>query len=341
MKKINRLYVISVIALVVAFFTNLSLGSVLIPFSEVFSILFANETSNEIWSYIVLNYRLPKAITAILVGSGLGISGLLMQTFFRNPLAGPYVLGLSSGSGLGVALLIMGFTIFGVSISGSLWFSKTAIIIASSLGSILVMASILLASIKIKDSMGLLIVGLMFASITGAIVNVLSFFSTSDSLQQYVFWSLGSLGDLSWTEVLILFICWLIGISLSILLIKPLDAILLGEDNAKSLGVNLKFLKYTTILSTCILTGSITAFAGPIAFVGLAIPHLVRLVISSSKHIIMIPGVCLTGAVVMLLTDSIAQLPGLDIALPINAVTSLFGAPIVIWLIVRARKLKF
>lgn len=341
MKKTKRLYVIAGIALVFAFFINISLGSVYIPLKDIFSILFSGHTENEVWSYILLNYRLPKAVTAILVGSGLGISGLLMQTFFRNPLAGPYVLGLSSGSGLGVALLLMGFSVFGISISGSLWFSKTAIILASGLGSILVMSSILLASLKIKDSMGLLIVGLMFASITGAVVNVLSYFSTSDSLQQYVFWSLGSLGDLSWAEVLILFVCWMAGIFLSILLIKPLDAILIGEDNAKSLGVNLKFLKYTTILSTCILTGSITAFAGPIAFIGLAIPHLVRLVINSSKHIIMIPGVCLTGAMVMLVTDAIAQLPGLDIVLPINAVTSLFGAPIVIWLIVKARKLKF
>lgn len=341
MRKTNKLYVIYVIALVVVFLLNISLGSVYIPFEDIFSILFSGHTDNEVWSYIVLNYRIPKAVTAILVGSGLGISGLLMQTFFRNPLAGPYVLGLSSGSGLGVALLIMGFSAFGISISGSIWFSKTAIILASSIGSIVVMSSILITSMRIKDSMGLLIVGLMFASITGAIVNVLSYFSTSDSLQQYVFWSLGSLGDLSWAEVQILLICWLIGVGLCIFLIKPLDAVLIGEDNAKSLGVNLQTLKYVTIISTCILTGSITAFTGPIAFIGLAIPHLVRLLINSSKHLIMIPAVCLTGAIVMLLTDTIAQLPGLDITLPINAVTSLFGAPIVIWLIVKSRKLNF
>ncbi len=338
----NLLLFIGVFGILLVFvLINISLGSVDIPIKELFKAVFTGESSQETWTYIVLEYRLPKAVTAIIVGSGLGISGLLMQTFFRNPLAGPYVLGLSSGAGLGVALLLMGSGLLGVGLGNSLWFSKTSIIIASSVGSFLVMLSILLTSLKIKDSMALLIIGLMFASLTGAIVNVLSYFSTSDELQQFVFWSLGSLGDLSWIEVGILAAFWLSGLALSLILIKPLDAILIGEPYAKSLGVNLKTMRYLTILVTSVLTGSITAFAGPIAFIGLAIPHLVRLALKTNKHILMIPSVCLGGAIIMLICDSISQLPGLDSTLPINAVTSFFGAPIVIWLILRSRKLNF
>lgn len=331
--------VIAILLVVILF--NISLGSVSIPLKDLFLALFTGESSQDTWTYIILEYRLPKAMTAIMVGSGLGVSGLLMQTFFRNPLAGPYVLGLSSGAGLGVALFLMGSSLLGLSFSGSIWFSKTSIILASSIGSVLVMIAILLTSVKIKDSMALLIIGLMFASLTGAVVNVLSYFSTSDELQQFVFWSLGSLGDLSWMEVGILGAFWLVGLVFCLFLVKPLDALLIGEPYAKSLGVNIKSLKYMTVLATCILTGSITAFAGPIAFVGLAIPHLVRLVLKTNKHLLMIPSVCLVGAIIMLICDSIAQLPGSEYTLPINAVTSFFGAPIVIWLIVKSRQLNF
>ncbi|RRO12374.1 iron ABC transporter permease [Flavobacteriaceae bacterium 14752] len=320
---------------------NISLGSVSIPLQDIIQAIFTGESSVNTWTYIILDYRLPKAMTAIIVGSGLGISGLLMQTFFRNPLAGPYVLGLSSGAGLGVALLLMGSGLLGLSFANSLWFSKTAVILASSLGSLMVMIAVLLTSVKIKDSMALLIIGLMFASLTGAVVNLLSYFSASDELQQFVFWSLGSLGDLSWSEVSILGVFWLMGLMLCLFLIKPLDALLIGESYAKSLGVNIKVLQYTTIIATCVLTGSITAFAGPIAFIGLAIPHLMRLVLKTNKHLIMLPAVCFGGAVVMLICDSISQLPGFDYTIPINAVTSLFGAPIVIWLILRSRQLNF
>lgn len=327
--------------LLIVVFINISLGSVSIPLKDLFSAIFTGASSKASWTYIILEYRLPKALTAILVGSGLGISGLLMQTFFRNPLAGPYVLGLSSGAGLGVAILLMGSSLLGLGMGNALWFSRTAIVLASSIGSFMVMIAILMTSVKIKDSMALLIIGLMFASLTGAVVNVLSYFSTSDELQQFVFWSLGSLGDLTWFEVGILGIFWFIGIMMCLFLIKPLDALLIGEPYAKSLGVNIRILRYMTVLATCILTGSITAFAGPIAFVGLAIPHLVRLILKTNKHLLMIPAVCLGGAILMLICDSIAQLPGSNYTLPINAVTSFFGAPVVIWLIVKSRELNF
>jgi len=323
------------------FFLNVSLGSVSIPLTDIFSAIFTGESSQSTWTYIILEYRLPKAFTAIMVGSGLGVSGLLMQTFFRNPLAGPYVLGLSSGAGLGVALLIMGSSLLGLSLGNSVFYSKSSVVIASSIGSILVMGSILITSVRIKDTMALLIIGLMFASLTGAIVSVLSYFSASDELQRYIFWSLGSLGDLSWTEVSILGSLWTFGMLICIFLIKPLDALLLGESYAKSLGVNINQLRYLIVIVTCILTGCITAFAGPIAFVGLAIPHLSRLIFKTNRHLIMVPSVVISGSVVMLLCDSIAQLPTSDLILPINAVTSFLGAPVVIWLILKTRRLNF
>ena len=263
-----------------------------------------------------------------------------MQTLFRNPLAGPYVLGLSSGASLGVALVIMGSSLFG-GITAGLFLSKWTLVIASSLGSFLVLLAILGASFKIKDTMALLIIGLMFASLTSAVVSVLSYFSPSQQLQQYIFWSFGSLGNLSWTEVGILFLFWLSGIILSIFCIKNLNSLSLGEQYAKSLGTNLKQNRFLVIFATSLLAGSITAFAGPIAFIGLAVPHLVRQIIPSSNHLVLVPAVILGGAILMLICDSIAQIPGSELILPINAITSIIGAPVVIWLLVRKKKLMF
>src|SRR5690606_4614101 len=221
-----------------------------------------------------MEYRLPKVFTAILTGSGLAVSGLLMQTLFRNPLAGPYVLGLSSGASLGVALVIMGATFFGGTMAGLL-LSKWSLVIASSIGSLLVLLAVLLASAKLRDTMAILIIGLMFASLTAAVVSVLAYFSPAAQLQQYVFWSFGSLGNLSWNEVLILSLFWITGILLAVTCIKNLNTLLLGEQYAKSLGVSIGRNRLIIIIATSLLAGSITAFAGPIAFVGLAVPHLI------------------------------------------------------------------
>ncbi|WP_289023889.1 iron ABC transporter permease [uncultured Salegentibacter sp.] len=321
-------------------FLNISLGSVNIPFKDVFASIFNLEVSKEIWRYIIVEYRLPKAITAIITGSGLAISGLLMQTLFRNPLAGPYVLGLSSGASLGVAIVIMGASIFGGVFAGVL-LSKWSLVIASSLGSLLVLMAVILASIKLRDTMAILIIGLMFASLTAAVVSVLSYFSPAAQLQQYIFWSFGSLGDLSWNEVGILTIFWLVGLALAMSCIKNLDTLLLGEQYAKSLGVSIKRNRFVIIIATSLLAGSITAFAGPIAFVGLAVPHLIRQVIPVNNHQILVPAVILGGAALMLICDIAAQLPGQEYTLPINAITSLIGAPVVIWLLVRKRKFLF
>lgn len=327
------------VLLLVCFFLNISLGSVSIPFKSVFSSLFGS-TENKIWQTIIIDFRLPKAITAILVGSGLGISGLLMQTLFRNPLAGPFVLGISSGASLGVSLVILGSSLFGGLLAGSIM-SNWSIVIAASLGSFLVLLAVLAMSSRVRDTMAILIIGLMFGSITAAVVSVLSYFSSAEQLQQYIFWGFGSLSNLSWKEILIFFGIYAIGIVISVFSIKSLNSLLLGDNYAKSLGLNLKQSRLLIIIATSLIAGTITAFAGPIAFIGLAIPHLTRQIFKTTNHKILLPAVFLFGAIVMLICDSIAQIPGSDYTLPINAITALVGAPVVIWLLVRQRKMMF
>lgn len=318
------------------FLANVSLGSVWIPIREVYASLSGGVVSKTSWNYIVINYRVPKAITAILVGIGLSISGLLMQTLFRNPLAGPYVLGLSSGSSLGVAFIILGAGYL-PSFAANVFLSPYGIIIASCLGSLLVLLLVLVVSKRLRDTTSILIVGLMFSSFAGAIVSVLTYFSSAEQLQKFTFWSMGSLGNLSWLQITILFICVVIGLLLSLINIKPLDALLLGENYAKSMGVNYGRAKISIIIATSILAGSITAFAGPIAFIGLAVPHVAKLVFKTSNHFILFWSTILFGAIIMLLCDIISQLPGTNVTLPINAITSIVGAPIVIWLLIRKK----
>jgi len=328
------------VLLIVLFLINISLGSVTIPLKNTLNSIFIGENSNTSWYYIIWNYRVPKAFTAILVGSGLSLSGLLMQTLFRNPLAGPFVLGISSGASLGAALLIMGASLFSGFFSLNI-FNDISLAIASSLGSFLVLLAVLSVAMKVKDTMSILIIGLMFGSITGAIVSVLSYFTSAEKLQQYIYWGFGSLGDLSWAQLGLLSFMVGIGIVLSILSIKPLNAFLLGENYAQSLGVQLKKSRFIIIIATGLLTGAITAFAGPIAFIGLAVPHLTRQIFNTTDHKILVPAVCIYGAILMLICDSIAQLPTSASVLPINAITSIIGAPVVIWLLIRKRKMVF
>lgn len=331
-------FLLLLLATVLLFVLNISLGSVEIPVKEVFKSLTLQETSKQTWDYIVLNYRLPKAITAVLTGMGLSVSGLLMQTLFRNPLAGPYVLGLSSGSSLGVAFVILGAGFLPMALTSFLM-SSYGIIIASCLGSSLVLLAVLLVSQKLRDTMAILIVGLMFGSFASAFVGVLTYFSTAEQLQKFTFWSLGNLGNLSWESVLILIICVISGLLVSILCLKPLDALLLGENYARSLGIYFNKTRLIIILATSILAGSITAFAGPIAFVGLAVPHIAKLFFRTSSHLVLFWATLLFGAIIMLICDSICQLPGTDLVLPINAITSIIGAPVVIWLLMRKNKI--
>lgn len=326
-------------SMVVLFLVNISLGSVTIPTHEVVKGLFGKTMEKESWEIILFNFRFPKAITAILTGMGLALSGLLMQTLFRNPLAGPYVLGLSSGASLGVALIILGSTFLPISIA-SIFLSNYGLALASALGSFIVLSAVLLAAKQLRDTMAILIVGLMFSSFTSAIVSILSYFTTAEQLQKYTFWAMGSVSNLSWKEVSLLAFLVVFGIVLSILVIKPLNALLLGERYAKSIGINFKKTRFIIIIATSILAGSITALAGPIAFVGLAVPHITKLIFKTSNHSVLVFGTLLLGGILMLICDCIAQLPGSDLTLPINAITSLFGAPIVIWLLVRKRKIQ-
>ena len=329
-----------VLALLLCVVLNISLGSVSIPFQDTLKAIFGGELANDSWKYIVWNYRIPKACSAILVGSGLALSGLLMQTLFRNPLAGPFVLGISSGASLGAALLIMGSTLFSGFFSYGL-VNDISMAVAASIGSFLVLLVVVIVSYRIKDTMALLIIGLMFGSITAAIVSVLSYFTDAEKLQQYIYWSFGSVGNLSWPQLLLLLTIILTGVFLSIFTIKSLNALLLGENYAKSLGVNLKRSRYMIIIATGLLAGGITAFAGPIAFIGLAVPHLTRQIFNTTDHKVLVPAVLVYGAILMLICDTIAQLPTSANVLPINAITSIVGAPVVIWLLVRKRKMIF
>ncbi len=328
------------LSLIAFFFLNISLGSVHIPPKDIFNSLIGGVLENKSWQYIIHDYRLPKAITAIIVGSGLGISGLLMQTLFRNPLAGPFVLGITSGASLGVALVIMGTSAIG-GVFASMLISKWSFVLAASLGSFLVLLTVLIVSSRVRDTMAILIIGLMFGSITAAVVSVLSYFSSAEELQQYIFWGFGSLGNLQWDELKIFVAIYCIGIVFSIASIKALNTLLLGENYAKSLGLDIKRSRLIIIISTSLLAGTITAFAGPIAFIGLAIPHITRQVFHTSNHKVLLPAVFLFGAIIMLVCDSIAQLPNTDYTLPINAITSLIGAPVVVWLLVRKKKMVF
>lgn len=335
LKSRNSILFLSLALLLLAvFLLNISFGQVAIPIKEVFKSLSGSEASKETWEYIILNFRLPKAITAVLVGMGLSISGLLMQTLFRNPLAGPYVLGLSSGSSLGVAFVILGAGILPPVLSQFV-LSSYGVILASCLGSLLVLLMILVVSQRLRDTMLILIVGLMFSSFTSAIVSVFSYFSTAEQLQKYTFWTMGSIGNIAWNNIVVLAICVVIGLLLSLLSLKPLDALLLGENYAKSMGQNIQKVRYIIILSTSILAGSITAFAGPIAFIGLAVPHLAKLLFRTSNHKILFAATVLMGSIIMLFCDTVSQMPGFEFTLPINAITSIIGAPMVIWLIIK------
>ena len=336
----NRIpFILLFLLLIACFVLNISLGSVDIGIRESLAALFQPERTDST-AYIIWNYRFPKACTAILVGAGLSLSGLLMQTLFRNPLAGPFVLGISSGASLGAALLLMGSAALGT-LAGTWYAHDVALAIAASVGSFVVLAVVVVVASRIRDTLALLIIGLMFGSLTAALVSILSYFSTAEQLQRFIFWSFGTVGNLSWSQVGILAFCVILGTLLSIRLIKTLNAFLLGEAYATSLGVSINKTRYWIILATGILAGAVTAFAGPIAFIGLAVPHLCRQLFNSTNHRVLVPAVLLYGPILLLLCDAIAQLPSSAYVLPINAVTSIVGAPIVIWLLLRKKNMIF
>ena len=320
-----------------ALLIDLFVGSVHIPFKDSIQII-TGHSENSNWSYILLQMRLPRVLNAIITGSGLAVAGLMMQTLFRNPLAGPYVLGISSGSSLGVAVYVMAFGIFDLFKQTVLYnYGQAA---SAVLGALIVFIFMVIVASHVRDSVSLLIVGIMIGSLTTAVVSILQYFSRPELLQKFVIWTLGSLSSAGWSQILVI-ICFVIpGIALSVVLIKPMNAMLLGELNAEVTGVNVIKVRYFILLATSIIVGALTAFNGPIAFIGLVVPHMARMLFSSTNHRIITPASILSGTILLLICDTISQVPGQYIILPINAVTAIFGAPVVIWIILGKRKLK-
>lgn len=307
-------------------FLDLCLGSIHIPFDAVLSTL-AGKAPDEGWKQIILNYRLPRMLTALGAGTGLSISGLMMQTYFRNPLAGPFVLGISSGASLGVALVVLAAGNF-------LLTSLPAVLISSAfLGSLLIFLLILLASFRVKQSTTLLIIGIMAGSATSAIISILQYFSSAEQIEMFLLWTFGSLGGVSWQEMQWFLPIVLAGSFSTLFLIKPLNALLLGENYSRSMGINVKLSRCAILILTSILAGTITAYCGPIAFIGLTVPHIARWIFKSSDHKVLLIGTALCGMIIMILSDILSQWPGSGKMLPINAITSLIGIPIVLILL--------
>ena len=326
--------------LIVVFFLVLLMGSVKIPLTDILAVLSGGEASKSSWTTIILQFRLPKATTAILAGSALAVSGLMIQTFFRNPLAGPFILGVSSGASLGVALVILAVgTVGGAVIAGLGLMGDFALAAAAGLGAGVTMLIVLLIAHRVRNSMTLLILGLMFGYFTSAVVSLLLYFSIPERIQVYIQWTFGTFGGTTWNQITIFAPLVIFGLITSFAMSKPLNALLLGETYARSMGLNVQQAQIVIIALTAILAGAVTAFCGPIAFIGIAVPHLSRSILGTSDHRALIPASILMGAMVALFASLIAELPGSQIVLPLNAVTSLIGAPVVMWVILRRRNL--
>jgi iron complex transport system permease protein len=325
------------IMLVIFFILDLLLGSVMIPVSKVLKTFYMPETVDSSTLTIVRDFRIPKALTAILTGAALSVSGLQMQTVFRNPLAGPFVLGITSGASLGVALFVMGFSsffAFGIFSTTGAW----PIAIVAWAGAFIVMLLVLFVSTKVNDIMTILILGILFTSATSAIVSILQYFSNETMLKAFIVWTLGTLGSVTKGQLTIMVPAIILGFLLAFVRIKELNAFLLGENYARSLGVNILRSRIVIFLSTSILAGTVTAFCGPIGFIGIAVPHITRVIFKTSDHTILLPAVMLLGGVLMLFSDMVSQLPGMQANLPINSVTALIGVPVIVWMIIKNKR---
>jgi len=327
-----------IVLLVIMFLADIFLGSSIIPLKEVVRILVGLPPEKAKWSSMVLHFRLPKALTAVAVGMGLAVSGLQMQTVFRNPLAGPYVLGISAGASLGVAILVLGFSgIF--SFQTLMQLGNWMIVIAAWLGSALILLLILAISLRVRDIMTILILGIMFGSGASAVVSILQYFSNETVLKAFIVWTMGSLGGVSMEQLTIMLPVIGAGLLMSLVSVKMLNVFMVGENYARSMGMNITLTRIILFASTSMLAGTVTAFCGPIGFIGIVIPHITRMLFRSANHMILVPGSMLLGAILLLLSDIASQLPGTDITFPINSITALIGIPVIIWLIVKNRKL--
>ena len=327
------------ISILVFLLLNLLLGSVAIPFRSVGNILTGGEGDPVAWQNIILKSRLPQALTALVAGAGLSISGLQMQTIFRNPLAGPSVLGISSGASLGVAFVVLlSGQLGGVALSRLGFIGEVALSIAAIVGALSVMGLIVLASRKVAGSVTLLIIGVMIGYIANAVIGVLKFFSVEEDIKAYVIWGLGSFARVSGNQMMLFVTIMAVIIPLSFLLIKPLNLLMLGDGYARNLGLNINRARVWVINCAGVLTAIVTAYCGPIIFLGLAVPHLCRAIFQTSDHRVLMPASMLVGASLALLCNLIARLPGFEGALPVNSVTALVGAPVVASVLFRKRK---
>lgn len=320
-------FALSAILLLVLFTLDVAVGTVSIPLSDVGKALF--DSSADPTASIVVHIRLIKAITAVLAGAALSVSGLQMQTLFRNPLAGPYVLGISSGASLGVALFLLATPLLTLPVK----FASIGIASAAWIGAALVLGVIAIVSVRIKDIMVILILGIMFSSAIGSIVQILQYASDEQSLKSFVVWTMGSLGEVTSDQLLLLSVAIAAGMILAIALIKPMNLLIFGYDYATTMGMNLTRTRNLLFASTTLLAGTTTAFCGPIGFIGLAMPHIARSIFSTSNNRTLLPATLLLGAVVMLGCDIIVR----QTALPLNAITSLLGAPVVVWIVLKKR----
>ena len=326
------LFVILSLLLVILFVLALLIGSVHIPLRDILGALFGGDVDAST-RLIVLDIRLIKAVVAVLAGVALSVSGLQMQTLFRNPLAGPYVLGISSGASLGVAIFILGMPLLGVATNSTISSIGTAG--AAWLGAALILAFIASVSTRIKDIMVILILGMMISSGVSAVVQILQYLSNEEALKSFVIWTMGSLGDVTSSQLMLLLPAVLIGLVVSVAVIKPLNLLLLGEQYARTMGLNVRRSRYLIFLSTTLLAGTVTAFCGPIGFVGLAIPHIARMLFCNADHRVLLPATALCGAVILLGCDIISKW----LTLPINTVTALLGIPVVIWVVIRNKSI--
>lgn len=323
------------------FLLSLAVGSVSIPFDQVMTVLLGGEAERASWTNIVLKFRLPKATTAMLAGAALGVGGLLMQTFFRNPLADPFVLGISSGASLGVALVVLsagtvgGTLLAGFGLTGDLMLAS-----AAALGAGATMLVVIAVASRMHSGTTLLILGLMMGYLVSAAVSLLLYFTIPERIQAYISWTFGSFSGVTWEQMPILAGGVSIGLVIALGLAKSLNALLLGEGYARSLGMNVGLTRVAIVSATAMLAGTVTAFCGPIGFVGIAVPHLCRSLFNTSDHRVLVSGVILMGAIVALIAALIAEVPGRNLILPLNAVTALIGAPVVIVVILRRRNLQ-
>lgn len=318
------------------FVADLMLGSVSLPVKSVIGAM-TGAGNDPTAATLVLTFRLPKAITAVIVGAALACSGLQMQTLFRNPLAGPYVLGVSSGASLGVALFLMGAPLLGAAFASEMG-RNMGMTGAAWIGAAAILFVIMAVSARIKDIMAILILGIMFGSAAAAIVQILQYLSPESALKSFVVWTMGSLGGVLSSQLCIMAVAIAVGLVIAILLIKPLNLLLLGENYARTMGLNVGATRLLIFISTVLLAGTVTAFCGPIGFIGIAVPHIARMLFANADHKVLMPASILIGSVLMLFCDIVAQLPGLEMVLPINTVTAFVGIPIVIMVIVRNKK---